>query len=169
MIKMKIFYTFFICLCFSGATNTFAQNSAFDQMLNDLYHWTIPLITPAELEANGIGNFILLDAREKEEYEVSHIKGAKYIGYNQFNSEAVKNIKKDKPVIVYCSVGYRSERIGEKLKDMGFETVYNLYGGIFEWKNLGYEVVNSDGNKTEEVHAYNKKWGKWLQAGKKIY
>lgn len=71
-------------------------------------------------------------------------------------------------VIVYCSVGYRSERIGEKLQDAGFINVQNLYGGIFKWVNEGMPVYNSIG-PTKQVHGYSRSWGVWLQKGEKVY
>ncbi len=110
----------------------------------------------------------LLDAREKPEYKVSYIEGATHIGYDNFDSTAVLKMDKSKPVVVYCSVGYRSEKISEKLRLMGFENVSNLYGGIFEWKNAGYPVKDING-ETEKVHAFDKVWGVWLKKGEKVY
>ena len=71
--------------------------------------------------------------------------------------------------MVYCSIGIRSEDISEKLKKAGYTNVYNLYGGIFEWKNRNYPVVNPENEVTEKVHAYSKQWGQWLHKGKKVY
>ena len=81
----------------------------------------------------------------------------------------VEDLDKDKPVILYCSVGYRSEKIGERLQEMGFTEVYNLYGGIFDWKNKDNPVVNTHQNPTDSVHTYNKNWSKWLTKGVKVY
>jgi rhodanese-related sulfurtransferase len=60
-----------------------------------------------------------------------------------FSEEVVADLPREAPVIVYCSVGYRSEKIGEKLQKLGFQNVHNLYGGIFQWKNDGFEVLNA--------------------------
>ena len=67
---------------------------------------------------------------------------------------------------MYCSIGYRSEKVGEELKKMGFKNVYNLYGSIFEWVNQGNEVVDENEKVTEKVHTYNKRWSKWIEDGK---
>ena len=72
-------------------------------------------------------------------------------------------------MVVYCTVGYRSERIGEKLQKMGFQDVHNLYGGITEWVNQGHKVVDPEGNETPKVHTYSKDWGKWLKEGEKVW
>ena len=117
------------------------------------------------------GSPIILDAREPEEFRVSHIKGALNVGYNDFSSEEkqLQNLDKTKPVVVYCSVGIRSEKIGEKLKKAGFTNLKNLYGGIFEWKNKGFPVIDSTGKKTENIHIYGKMWGQYLSAGNPVY
>ena len=116
-------------------------------------------------------NTTLLDAREIEEYNVSHIKGAIYVGYKDFKIEDVeKEIKsKNDKIVVYCSLGVRSEDIAEKLKRAGYTNVYNLFGGIFEWKNNDYDVYNSNNKITENVHAFSKEWSKWLTKGQKTY
>jgi rhodanese-related sulfurtransferase len=114
-------------------------------------------------------NAIFLDARTKAEYNVSHIEGSIWVGYENFQLDAIDQLPRDKQIIVYCSVGYRSEKIGEKLKSAGFINTYNLYGGIFEWVNTGKEIVNSSGEPTRQVHAYNKVWGVWLNKGQKVY
>jgi len=65
-------------------------------------------------------------------------------------------------MVVYCSIGYRSEKIGEKLLRLGYKNVYNLYGSIFEWANEKYQLVGSNGKTTNRVHSYNKSWSKWV-------
>ena len=71
--------------------------------------------------------------------------------------------------VVYCSIGVRSEKIGEKLQAAGYTNVKNLYGGIFQWKGEGEKVVDSLGLSTERVHAFSKLWGKLLTNAKKVY
>jgi hypothetical protein len=71
-------------------------------------------------------------------------------------------------VVVYCSVGYRSEKIAARLREMGFLEVYNLYGGLFEWVNRGNPVYRNE-QATRAVHGYSWTWGIWLRRGKKVY
>ena len=112
---------------------------------------------------------ILLDTREKEEFEISHIPGAIWVGYDNFKMKNLKGIDKDAEIVTYCSVGYRSERIGEKLQKAGFNNVCNLEGSIFKWVNEGNIVEDKDGNKTESVHGFDKDWGKWVKGAKVVY
>lgn len=142
----------------------------YEQMLESLYAHTVPLVQPAELEAMQDSTAVLLlDAREPGEYAVSHLDGAVWVGYDTFGRESVARLPRDQPVVVYCSVGYRSERIAEQLQEMGFARVYNLYGGIFYWKNHDHEVVDEAGQPTDSVHVYNAVWGQWLHKGIKVY
>ena len=137
------------------------DNAKFDNELNRLLSFTVPVMSVEELK-NKLGEVTVLDAREREEYEVSHIPGATYIGYKKIDETVLDSIEKDSPIVLYCSVGYRSEKIGEKLKKKGFTNVYNLYGSIFAWGNKGYPLLNGDGETTHKIHTYNKKWSQWV-------
>lgn len=142
---------------------------SYDQKLNSLYKKTVPVIAPESFDSlKNKKSLTILDTRSPEEYKVSHIKDAEFINYEKFEINQFHQADKEKPIIIYCSVGYRSERIGEKLLAQGYKNVYNLYGGIFQWKNEGYPVYNSNGEPTEEVHAYNRLWGRWLEKDKAI-
>jgi hypothetical protein len=70
---------------------------------------------------------------------------------------------------MYCSVGVRSEQIGEQLQEAGYNKVYNLYGGLFEWFNQGNEIFNLQNQQTDSIHAYNNKWGQYIKRGTKVY
>ena len=86
----------------------FAQikNNDFKQMLDNMYNHTVPLIRVDSLK--NLKNVFLLDTREREEFEVSHLKNARNVGYIWFDMRKIYDIPKDAVVIVYCSVGYRS-------------------------------------------------------------
>ena len=157
---------------FCGITNFLsAQNpEGFDKMIDDLYEYTIPFITAEKLDEmrKQNPNIVILDSRKKEEYNVSHIPGAKFVDYLKFKMKYLKGISKDTPIYVYCSVGYRSEKIAKKLAKEGYN-VYNLYGGIFEWKNKNKTVIDTSNTETNKVHCYNEDWSKWLVNGEKVY
>lgn len=145
-------------------------SEAFDKKLEKLLRFSVPLISVQELYQKPDA-YILLDAREFEEYEVSHIKGSHWIGYDDPDFDVLNTLPNDKEVVVYCSVGYRSEKIAEKLKDQGVSKVYNLYGSIFEWVNQGYPVINKAGDTVSKIHTYNEKWSQWIDnpAVEKVY
>jgi len=140
-----------------------------DRTLRVLNKESIPYIQISEaVEKDSV---VFLDTREIGEFEVSHLKNAVWVGYDTFNPQIVKDSIPDAktPIIVYCSIGVRSENIGEKLQKLGYTNIQNLYGGIFKWKNMGNPVFDSIGNETEKVHAFNKLWGKLLTKGEKVY
>lgn len=144
-----------------------SQNQDFDKMVTDLITKEVPLFNPKTDSLSP--NTILLDARQKKEYDTSHLEGAQFVSFKEFDLSSIKDIPKDQEIIVYCTVGYRSGKIGEKLQDAGYTNVKNMYGGIFQWVNSGHEVVDNKGKSTEKVHCYNKKWSQWLEVGEKVY
>jgi len=132
----------------------------FDEMALDMAGKSVPYIKVKEI--NNDKELVFLDARELKEYEISHIENSIFVGYDKLKTDKIKSLDKSKTYIIYCSVGYRSGKVGEKMQKMGFKHVFNLYGGIFDWKNKGGKVVNSNG-ETIKVHPFNKSWGKWLE------
>ena len=147
------------------------QTKDYEEMLQSLYSHTVPLISSEHLmtKRNTGDEVTILDIRSKAEYEVSHIAGARMIDYDNFRIEDVDDIPKEADIIVYCSVGYRSEKVGEQLQEHGFRKVRNLYGGIFQWKNEGFDVVNQHSNATDSIHTYSRRWSKWLLNGVRVY
>jgi rhodanese-related sulfurtransferase len=160
------FYVTILVVFFSSIG--FAQHSI-PKVLEKLNAKSVPYMKVNELQAKN--NFILLDARETKEFNVSHIKGSIHVGYDYFDSKKVTALLKDKnaTIIVYCSIGVRSEKIGERLLKLGYKNVFNLYGGIFEWKHQGGKVVNNQNVETDEIHTFNKEWSVYLTKGKKVY
>ncbi|MEL7147985.1 MAG: rhodanese-like domain-containing protein, partial [Bacteroidota bacterium] len=143
----------------------------FDEKMQSLYKGTVPLLKAEQVDSlqQEHAKVYLLDIRTLPEYQVSHIKNSDFIDYDDFSKKDVKDIPKDAQVVVYCSVGYRSERVGEKMKKLGFENVYNLYGGIFDWKYQDKTIFNQFEQPTDSVHTYNKNWSQWLLKGIKVY
>lgn len=151
------------------STSSFAQKSI-EKLLNKHNDNSIPYITPQQLNSAG-KDVIVLDSRELKEYNTSHLKNAIHVGYDNFK---INNIKKKIPnknaeIIVYCSVGIRSESIGDSLKAAGYNNIKNLHGGIFEWKNNDLPVYNTVEKETDSIHTFSKHWSKWLVKGIKIY
>ena len=166
----RVFILFLFVLIFS-LDMARCQTKEYKEKLESLYNHTVPLVNSNDLitEIKHGKSVILLDTRSDAEYNVSHLEGARKIDFDDFEKKDVQDIPKDSRVVVYCSVGYRSEKIGEQLLDMGFTDVRNLYGGIFQWKNEGFKIVNEKSVETDSVHTYNKSWSKWLEKGIKIY
>jgi rhodanese-related sulfurtransferase len=150
----------------SGAQEV--ESSAYNLVLRTLLSHSVPEISAQEAYLLK-DSVLFIDSREINEYNVSHIKNALWLGYEKADLSALEAIEKNQKIIVYCSVGYRSEKIAEQLLQEGFKDVVNLYGGIFEWKNKDFPIINTQGEKTDSIHAYSKTWGIWLKKGEKVY
>lgn len=161
-------FLFSITLFLTFTVSSFGQKDL-ARALKQLNTESVPYVHVNELKAAE--GFVLLDTRQKQEYDVSHLKDAIWVGYKGFEEDSVTQRIEDKstPIIVYCSIGVRSEDIGEKLQKAGYTNVKNLYGGIFEWKNEGNSVYNNKAIETDSVHTFNKEWGKLLDKGIKVY
>lgn len=145
------------------------SQSSIKKLLKKHNEESVPYISVEEL-AMPKTEAILLDARELSEFNVSHLEDAVCVGYDEFNLETTTALLPDKSatIVVYCSLGIRSEDVAEQLKKAGYTNVFNLFGGIFEWKNNDFTIYNAEG-ETDDVHAFSKEWSKWLTKGNKIY
>ena len=147
------------------------EAQTFDEKLQQLYSYSVPLLKPAELKQKLAkkDTVYLLDTRSPAEFKVSHLQHSELIGYEDFTKKQVQHIPKHATVVTYCTVGYRSEKIAEELQTLGFKDVYNLYGSMISWVNAGYPVYNQQGDQTRKVHTYSREWGQWLKKGKAVY
>ncbi len=142
-------------------TSAMLINDKFDRKLHQILKLDVPIISVDSVYAHR-KDYLLLDARSEEEYEVSRIPGAVYVGYKDFSLDALPEFPQMKQVVVYCSVGARSEEIARKITEATGEKTLNLYGSIFAWVNHGYLIVDPENQETEKIHTYNKKWSKWV-------
>ncbi len=162
--------TLHLLLSLIGLT-TYSQNSL-DELLKKHNNDNIPYISVTELkQLQSQGDVLILDSREQNEFNVSHISSAIFVGYDHFSIKEFleKTIDKKTPIVVYCTLGIRSNVVANKLKKAGHTNLRNLYGGICEWKNKGYPVVDVTETATENVHTFSKQWNKWLKNGRAVY
>jgi len=162
-----ILFSLLVTLCANGQTTLTGSSEAivnpkFKKVVDDALRFDVDTISVETLYKLK-SDYLLLDAREPEEYNTSHIKNAQYIGYDDPDYSVLKNVEQNTPIVIYCSIGYRSERLGKKLKNMGFTNVRNLYGSIFEWANQGYELCDESNENTLKIHGYNKSWSQWIK------
>lgn len=132
----------------------------FNGTVNSYLNYTVDTLSPKTL-LPLINDVKLVDARSTAEYATSKIKGAQFVDYDNPNLKNL-NISKNDTIVVYCTIGYRSEKIAEKLKKKGYKNVYNLYGGIIQWVNDSNSVCAPNGMNTNFVHTYDASWGQWL-------
>jgi rhodanese-related sulfurtransferase len=87
-------------------------------------------------------NAVVIDVRDKKEFEQGHIVGAVNVPYAALEGR-VGELKKyqDKPVVIACRMGQHAGAAGMILKKNGFASVTRLAGGIAEWRNQNLPVV----------------------------
>jgi rhodanese-related sulfurtransferase len=84
----------------------------------------------------------LVDIRDPDELKYGYLEGAKNINYydKDFEQKMLAQLKKDKPVMIYCMSGYRSARAVKRLCELGFKEVYDMQGGAYAWEKAGFPV-----------------------------
>ena len=144
----------------------------------------IPIERWSELSKIELNDWLIVDVRQTEEYQKSHIADAILvspdISVEEFNNVITQyfSSKKKKPgnILFYCSVGYRSSalinRLQKSIRSFQDLDLYNLEGGIFSWANNGFLVSIKDeqgnnipiegGSPADVIHPYNWLWGRLL-------
>ena len=127
-------------------------------------------------------DILIIDTRTEEEYNVSFIPNAKFLSYKSEKTEIAEflqqnEVEKREAVVCYCSLGYRSSVLAEKIRDVCPDLqveVYNLEGSIFQWVNCNLGVSNPSGDTVHTAHPYSYMWGilglrysKWGWPGRK--
>ena len=86
---------------------------------------------------NNSENSLIIDVRTQDEFNDGHIENS--LNFNIYDAvkfiEEISKLDKQASVHVYCKSGERSLQACEIIKGMGFSKVFNLIGGITEWKN----------------------------------
>lgn len=78
---------------------------------------------------------LLLDVRTPEEFEQSHLPGARNIDFLSDDFlQVVGDLPKDQPVYLYCRSGNRSAKAASLINNMGFPNTYDMEGGYLEWE-----------------------------------
>ena len=98
------------------------------------FKYTDMNITPKELKAKQDSgeNIFILDVREESEYVICNLGGLR-VGMNELEMKS-NLIPKDRPVVVHCHHGMRSQRAIDFLsRNLGFQNLVNLSGGIHAW------------------------------------
>ncbi len=103
-----------------------------------------------EIETNDI---LLVDVRDLVEFEVSHLEGARSLPLAELKSSGwPAEWRRDRPVILYCTVGYRSGIAAQILQEQGLETK-NLVGGILALAQADQPLFDGS-RQTLRVHTW---------------
>ncbi|MBA3496759.1 MAG: rhodanese-like domain-containing protein [Gemmatimonadales bacterium] len=106
---------------------------------------------------------LVLDARTAVEYRVSHLRDAVHLDPHRPSLHPLRGRAKNDPLVLYCSVGYRSARVAHWLAAQGYTNVWNLSGSLFQWANEDRPVFR-EGRPALQVHPYDRRWGLLLES-----
>ncbi len=101
---------------------------------------------------------IIIDVRTPEEFNKGHLRNSLNVNWLDENFDENLNIfSKDLPVMVYCLSGGRSSKANERIKSLGFKNVYELDGGILEWRKnkLPEATLNNNFKNSLTVEDFN--------------
>ena len=77
---------------------------------------------------------VVIDVREKHEFESGHFSGAVHIGKGVIERDIEKfDFSTSTKLVLYCGGGFRSAIAAKSLKEMGYESVISLWGG---WRGI---------------------------------
>jgi rhodanese-related sulfurtransferase len=133
-------------------------------------HPTVRSLLPQQFRdmTRDQSNVVVLDVRNRSEFDVSHIPGAEHVEPDMtadaFMARFGDRIA-GKTVVLYCSVGVRSSRLAHRIdasvRASGGLGAHNLRGGIFAWHNYGKQL-RDQGVATDHVHPYSRSWSRYL-------
>jgi Rhodanese-related sulfurtransferase len=88
-------------------------------------------------------NEYLIDVRTPEEFKEGHLNNAVNINiYDKNFEQVISRLDKSRPIFVYCLSGSRSADAMNRITKQGFPKVYNMQGGILQWKAKNYPLSN---------------------------
>jgi len=111
-----------------------------------------------DLISNGHNGYVVVDVREQHEFEQSHLPGAVHVPRGHLESR-IEGAAPDKAerVIAYCASGQRSALAANTmLKELGYENVESMTGGITLWKDRGYQVEVPKALSAEQRERYSR-------------
>ncbi len=108
---------------------------------------------------------VLLDVRTAAEYAISHLPGAQQVDPESSAEDVMVKLPTDRPWVLYCSVGYRSSHLAQRLLQAGATDLANLDGAIFSWVREGRDLQSDTAVSAVgiRVHPYNRIAGRLLR------
>ncbi|MDX2231033.1 MAG: rhodanese-like domain-containing protein [Leptolyngbyaceae cyanobacterium bins.349] len=113
----------------------------------------VEISVPALMQLQQTQSVVLVDVRSPQEQAVSRLPGA--ITLAEFEQHRDRYC--DRPIVAYCTIGYRSGLLAKDLQQQGIP-VQNLRGSVLSWTHAGGHFVTPDGQPTQKVHVYGKRW-----------
>ena len=102
----------------------------------------VPEVSAEDVHRRGRDGHVLLDVRERNEFDEGYIPGAVHLSKGFLELQVEDRIPdRSTPITVYCAGGVRSLLAAQALQTMGYEKVESMAGGFGAWKQKGYEFT----------------------------
>ena len=137
-------------------------------MLSDWAHraherFDAPTLAPSEVR---LDDYLVVDVRGSRESAVSTLPGARLLHDESARETFLRDRGKEAPglpVLVYCTVGWRSGEYARALTDAGVEA-FNLEGGMCGWASGDRAIVDPEGEPTRSIHAHSSEFAACVPA-----
>src|SRR5690554_1340594 len=113
-------------------------------------------LEPSDVEGR-VGDVVLIDVREPDEYEAGTLAGALHIPRGVLESTIESRLPdRDRPVVLFCAGGSRSVLAAASLEAMGYSDVASMAGGFNRWKDEGRAWVIPNSLDRDQRMRYNR-------------
>lgn len=82
----------------------------------------------------------IVDARDRESYNMGHIQGAIPMPMSTLPGRAMESLEPERDIYVYGDTDEETAEAATQLREAGFQRVSELTGGLAAWKAVGYPV-----------------------------
>jgi adenylyltransferase/sulfurtransferase len=114
---------------FCGAVSNEAAEAVVDSTIN-----VKQLAEMLQARERGEKDFVLIDVREPNEYDIVSIPGSVLIPKDKFlMGDALADLPSDKQIVLHCKVGGRSAEVLAAVKGAGFKDAIHVGGGVLAW------------------------------------
>ena len=140
---MKTLFIYLIALLLTsgGLLSCDQKGKGTSDKASEITQAKVSLISPEKLNEE-LGSIQLIDVRTPEEFEEGHLENSRNMNYYDDDfKQQLSVLDKNQKVYVYCKKGGRSANAAELLSEMGFTEIYDLEGGIDNWKDKGLKTV----------------------------
>ena len=115
-------------------------------------------VTPAEVQRQRAGERPprIVDVREQNEWDAGHIPGAEHVPLATVEEIIPQRFTKDEAIVTHCRSGVRSAKAAFALKQLGFNNVASMAGGILAWEEAGLPIETPTTLTPEQIDRYSR-------------
>ena len=117
----------------------------------------VPEVTPDDVRERRPGGRLLIDVRERHEWDEGHLPGAVHLSKGFIETQIEDRVPdRSTPITLYCAGGVRSLLAAKALREMGYEDVESMSGGFNAWKDRGFDFVLPRALTSEQQKRYSR-------------